>query len=329
MDEKKSPSKRPAARYPEKVTPYYASLIDPRDPDDPLGRMVIPSADERLPSPHLSLDPLLEARHTPVPRLIRRYPDRALLLVTGECASYCRFCFRKRILGKLGPISKPELDRVVEYLSYHPQVSEVLVSGGDPLTLGNARLDAILSALRSVRTIEVIRVSTRMPAVLPSRITKKLAAVLAKHHPLYVTTHFNHPREVTRQAERACAILADAGLPLANQTVLLRGVNNSTEVLGELFRKLLRNRVRPYYLFQCDLVEGAGHFRTPIAEGIEIMSELSQSLSGLALPKFVVDLPGGSGKVQLDRDRLDISRPGKTLIRGLDGRVAEYPDILR
>lgn len=311
--------------FPVRITPYYAALIDPQDADDPLARMVLPDPQELEPGP-LLCDPLAEESHMPVERLVHRYRDRALLLVTLRCASYCRYCTRRRRSGKSGLISRAALAQAADYLVAHPEVRDLLVSGGDPLLLDDRVLDRILGVLRAVPSLEVLRVGTRIPAVLPQRVTPALASLLARHQPIYVSTHFNHPRELTPQAVEACARLADAGIPLANQTVLLAGVNDRPEIIEQLCRALLRARVRPYYLLQCDLVQGSEHLRTPLSRGLEIMEVLRGRLSGLALPTFVVDGPYGSGKIPLTPNYVLSWAPGRTALRNFEGQLVVYPD---
>jgi lysine 2,3-aminomutase len=287
---------RAAKAYPVRINPYYLSLI--RHPDDPIGRQVIPQPAE-IEDPEGMEDPLGEEASSPVPNLTHRYPDRVLLLVSNQCAVHCRFCNRKRKVGRGFPVRRETIARAVDYVRHHPEVRDVLLSGGDPLLLPEDELDGILGALRAIPHVEILRIGTRVPCVLPQRVTPALCRTLRRHHPLYVSTHFNHPREITHQARRACALLADAGIPLGCQTVLLRGVNDEPAVMIDLMRGLLAMAVRPYYLFQLDWVRGASHFRTPITRGMEIMDALQASLGGLGLPQYVLDLPGGGGKVPL------------------------------
>ncbi len=316
-----------AARYPVRVPQYYLSLINPHDPNDPIARMALPDIRELSPCPSLARDPLEEEEDMPVERLVHRYQDRALVIATTTCGMYCRFCTRKRLAGRGGGrISTRNLEAVVSYLRAHPEVRDVIVSGGDPLTLNDSHLGQILAALRSVASIEILRVGTRMPAVLPMRITPSLVRTLTRYQPLFVNTHFNHPRELTPEAIEACGRLVDAGIPVGNQTVLLAGVNDRPEVLAELFRKLLATRVRPYYMFQCDLTEGVEHLRTPLARGIEIMESLRGRLSGLAIPTFVVDAPHGGGKIPLTPNYVVSHAPGRTVLRNYAGQMIAYPD---
>lgn len=288
---------RVSERYPMKVNPYYLGLIEQEG--DPLWRQAIPAAAE-LDDAVCVADPLAEEELSPVPNLVHKYPDRALFLVHNQCAMYCRFCTRKRKVGTSRMrISSQTLEAGLDYLRKTPRIRDVLVSGGDPLLLDDDRIDWILGSLRAIPTVEIIRIGTRVPCVLPMRVTAKLAAILKRYHPLFINTHFNHPRELTAAAATACERLANAGIPIGCQTVLLRGVNDSAPLLTELFQGLLRIRVKPYYLFQGDMTRGTNHFRTPLRSGLEIMRSLIGHTSGLAIPTFAVDIPGGGGKVPL------------------------------
>ncbi len=310
---------------PARIPRPYASLIDGDDPDDPIAAMVIPDPRELQPSPDLSEDPLQEERDTPVEGLIHRYPDRALLLLTGRCASYCRFCMRRRRVGRpAGRREEPWLEEVVVYLDDHPSIHEVILSGGDPLVLSDERLERCLTAISRARHVELIRIDTRVPVVLPSRVDDQLARLLRRFAPLWLVTHFNHPRELTPAAIAACATLADAGIPLQNQAVLLAGVNDDPQVIEALCRGLLTARVRPYYLHQCDLVDGAGHFRTPLRTGREIVAGLCGRIAGMGIPRFVVDSPGGHGKVALGPEK---SSDQIEKISCPDGTKISYPDL--
>lgn len=316
-----------AAVFPMAITPYYASLIRAPNNSDPIFQMVVPRQAELIESPHLLDDPLAEDRNMPVPWLVHRYQDRALLIVTSTCSTYCRHCTRKRMAGhREAALSSEGLAQVVEYLSAHPEIRDVIVSGGDPLILETPLLETILAAVRSVPSVDIIRIGTRAPVVLPMRITDELTTMLRKYHPLYVNTHFNHPVEMTPAAAEACNRLSDAGIPVGNQTVLLRGVNDDPQVLEALFRGLLRNRVRPYYLHQCDLVRGVEHFRTPISRGIEIIEYLRGRLSGLAIPSFVVDTPNGGGKIPLLPNYVLTQSPTHTVLRNYQGVITAYPE---
>ncbi len=316
-----------AARFPFAVTPYYASLIRPGDPHDPILAMSLPSAQELWDPPFLRDDPLEEDHDSPVPGLIHRYADRALLVASTACATYCRHCTRKRSTGaREHAIDEESLRRAIDYLRAHPEIVDVIVSGGDPLTLPTAALDRILSAVRAVPSVELIRIGTRAPVTLPMRVTDELTRMLRRHHPVWVNTHFNHPRELTRDAVAACERLADAGVPVGNQTVLMRGLNDDPRVLETLFRGLVRHRVRPYYLFQCDLVRGCEHFRTPLSRGLEIMEYLRGRVSGLAIPSFCVDAPHGGGKIPLLPNYIVSMSPTHTVLRNFEGALVSYPE---
>lgn len=319
-----------AARFPMAITPYYAGLIRRADYADPVFAQCVPRACELRNPPWLEEDPLGEKAHAPRTGLVHRYKDRLLLLATPHCAGYCRHCTRKWMAGsaKERPLGTAALREAAAYLSEHPEISDVLVSGGDPLTLATPALERILKALRSAPSVQVIRIASRTPVTLPMRIDRELVRMLRRHAPLYLNTHFNHPVELTAQAAEALARLADAGIPLANQTVLLRGVNDSPRTLETLFRELLRHRVRPYYLFQCDLVRGIEHFRTPLQTGLDIMRHLRANLDGLGIPHFVLDTPGGGGKIELLPDAVVSREPGRTWLRNPGGDVVSHPEPL-
>ncbi len=315
------------ARYPMAITPYYASLIQRLDDLDPVFRMSIPQIQELRDPPFLKADPLEEDQDMPVPGLIHRYRDRALVMATTTCAMYCRHCTRKRVAGtRESTLSVPRIRLIHEYLTAHPEIKDVIISGGDPFTMETSALERILEAVRSVPSVELIRIGTRTPVVLPMRITPELTAMLRKYHPIWVNTHFNHPQELTPEASNACTALVDAGIPMGNQSVLLRGVNDDPEVMAQLCRGLLRMRVKPYYLFQCDLVRGVEHFRTPLAKGLEIMEYLRGRVSGLAIPTFVVDTPHGGGKVPLLPNYIVSMSPTHTVLRNYEGMMVQYPE---
>ena len=316
-----------AARFPLAITPYYASLIRSTNRRDPIFQMCVPQIQELYDPPFLKDDPLEEDKDMPVPGLVHRYPDRALLISTTICSTYCRHCTRKRVAGsRESIISAAELERVTAYLAEHPEISDVIVSGGDPVTMSTSAIEEILRALRSVPSVQIIRIGTRTPVVLPQRITYELTRMLRKFHPIWVNTHFNHPNELTPEAAAACERLADAGIPVGNQTVLLRGINDQPQIIERLCRSLVKSRVRPYYLFQCDLVRGVEHFRTPITRGIEIMEYLRGRLSGLAIPAFVVDAPHGGGKVPLLPNYIVSMSPTHTVLRNYEGVIVHYPE---
>jgi lysine 2,3-aminomutase len=316
-----------AEKYPMAITPYYASLIKTADYSDPVFLMSVPQGQEMYAPDFLHADPLEEEEDMPVPGLVHRYRDRALLMATTMCSMYCRHCTRKRVAGyQESSISVAQLNDIAAYLRAHPEIKDVVISGGDPLTMPTVVLDRILSAVRSVSSVDIIRIGTRVPVVLPQRITTELTQTLSKYHPLWINTHFNHPNEITPDARAACAKLADAGIPLGNQSVLLRGVNDSPQVMEELCRALVRMRVRPYYLFQCDLVRGIEHFRTPISRGIEIMEYLRGRLSGLAIPTYVVDTPHGGGKIPVLPNYVVSISPTHTVLRNYEGMLVNYPE---
>jgi len=313
-----------AVRYPMRITPYYLGLIE--QPGDPIWRQCVPDVRE-LHETGLS-DPLGEEDLSPVPAVIHRYPDRVIFLASGSCASYCRFCTRKRKVGcsELS-LSFRELRDGIDYIAQTPQIKDVIFSGGDPLLLPDSVLGDLLARVQAIPHVEIIRIGSRVPVTLPERVTDKLCVLLQRFSPLYLNTHFNHPRELTSRASAACAKLVDAGIVLGNQTVLLRKVNDSPEIISELFRGLLRIRVRPYYLHQMDLVQGGEHFRASVATGLDIMRRLRGPVSGLASPHYVIDLPGGRGKVPLSP--ADVSRNGNTLlIRTATGELVEYQDCV-
>jgi len=309
------------------VTPYFISLIDPTDPDDPVRRQVIPRSEEMQAFTAMMEDSLAEDRHSPVPGLVHRYPDRALMLVTTQCASYCRYCTRSRIVGDPGQtFSQTDFDLQIEYLKRTPQVRDVLLSGGDPLVLAPKILEQILTRLREIPHIEIVRIGSRVPVFLPMRVTQELCDMLAKFHPLWLNIHVNHPSEISLELEQACDRLTRAGIPLGNQSVLLAGVNDNVHIQRDLAHKLVRIRVRPYYLYQCDLVEGAGHFRTPVAKGIEIMEGLRGHTSGYAVPQYIIDAPGGGGKIPVMPNYLLSMSDHKVILRNYEGYVTTYEE---
>ncbi|MCI0498159.1 MAG: KamA family radical SAM protein [Planctomycetales bacterium] len=314
-------------KYPMAITPYYASVIQRADMSDPVFRMSVPNIQEVFDPPCLTDDPLEEHQDMPVPGLVHRYRDRALLIATTMCSMYCRHCTRKRIAGtRETAISARRMRQVQEYLFNHPEITDVIISGGDPLTMSDSAIEAMLSTLRSVPSVQVIRIGTRVPVVLPMRITDELVNMLKKYHPLWINTHFNHPQELTEEARAACAKLADAGIPLGNQTVLLRGVNDDPQVIERLCRGLIRTRVRPYYIYQCDLVRGVEHFRTSVRKGIEIMEYLRGRVSGIAIPTFVVDAPHGGGKIPVLPTYVVSMSPTHTVLRNYEGLLVSYPE---
>jgi lysine 2,3-aminomutase len=311
------------ANFPMRINPYFLKLIE--SPGDPMWRQAVPDPAEINDTVCLH-DPLDEENLSPVPYLVHKYPDRVLFLVARSCAMYCRFCTRKRMVGteKL-TITEQSLNQGYAYLRRNPQVREVLLSGGDPLLLSDEQIGHILTTLRTIPSIEVIRIGTRVPSVLPMRITAKLIAILRSHHPLYINTHFNHPREITTESSLACTMLADGGIPVGCQTVLLRGVNDNAATIRELMLGLLRIRVKPYYLFQADLTRGTNHFRTPIKTGIDIMRSLYGHISGMAIPTFALDGPGGKGKIPLTPQYI-VEHGDDLVFENFEGRRCIYPE---
>lgn len=310
-------------RYPMRISPYYLDLIE--EPGDGIWRQCVPDVRELEPCEE-DADPLDEERLSPVPLVVHRYPDRVLLLASGECAVYCRFCTRKRKVGcaAMG-VTQQRLDVAIDYIARTPQIRDVILSGGDPLLLEDDRLEYLLKRLRAISHVEIIRLGSRVPVTLPARITENLCAMLRRYHPLYLNTHFNHPRELTPQATEACRRLADAGLPLGNQTVLLRGVNDNPAVMQQLVKGLLKMRVRPYYLHQMDLAAGTGHFRTRIEAGLDIVAALRGPVSGLAVPHYVIDAPGGKGKIPLLPEYL-LQLGDKAVLRTPSGETIVFPN---
>jgi lysine 2,3-aminomutase len=307
-----------------RINPYYLSLI--RYPGDPIWLQCVPDIAELedIDSPE---DPLNEDDMSPVPNITHRYPDRALFLVTSQCGLYCRFCTRKRKVGDQSKISMRTLDSAFRYLEQHTEINDVILSGGDPLMLTDSMLEKILFRLRQIPHIQVIRLGTKMPCVLPHRITPQLCEMLKRYHPIYVNTHFNHPWELTNESRTACGMLVDSGIPVGNQCVLMKGVNDNAETMKELMKGLLAMRVRPYYIYQADLTKGANHFRTPIRVGMEIMDKLRGHISGLAVPQFVIDAPGGGGKIPLLPNYVISQDEEKIVLRNFKYNIYEYPDV--
>ncbi len=309
------------------VTPYYLSLIDLDDPEDPIRKQAIPSAEELYFAPEESADSLHEDTDSPVKGLTHRYPDRVLFLITDRCASYCRHCTRRRMVGQTdNALPKEQIDACIAYIRNHPEVRDVLVSGGDVLTQSDEMLEYVISSLRSIEHVEIIRLGTRVPVVMPQRITQKLCDMLKKYHPIWVNVHFNHPNEITPDSAAACARLADAGIPLGNQSVLLAGVNDCVHVMRKLVNDLVRIRVRPYYIYVCDLSLGLSHFRTPVSKGIEIIEGLRGHTSGFCVPTFVVDAPGGGGKVPVMPNYVLSQTPRKVILRNFEGVITTYTE---
>ncbi|MFZ5940542.1 MAG: KamA family radical SAM protein [Bacteroidota bacterium] len=315
---------------PIRITPYYASLIDTANPEQSLRKTMVPVFDELLLSPDEKPDPLAEESSSPVEHIVHRYPDRVLFLATGFCSAYCRYCTRSHMVSKADKVhsSKNEWDRAIEYIRSHSEIRDVLISGGDPLTLSDSRLEYLLSNLRAIPHVEIIRIGTKVPVVLPQRITPALVNMLKKYHPLFISIHFTHPDELTPETRYACNMLADAGIPLGSQTVLLKGVNDDVLVFRKLMQQLLTVRVRPYYLYQCDPIPGSKHFRTPVSKGLEIIRGLRGFTTGYAVPQFVIDAPGGGGKIPLLPDYFQGHTEDEVVLKNYEGKLYRYPDAL-
>jgi lysine 2,3-aminomutase len=309
------------------ITPYFFNLIDPADENCPIRQQVIPKIQETHTASWEMSDPCGEDSHSPVAGLVHRYPDRVLFLVTDRCASYCRYCTRSRLVSNAsGYDFHPEYDKQIAYIAAHPEIRDVLLSGGDPLLLGDEKLENLLSRLRAIPHVEFLRIGTRIPIFLPQRITPELCAMLKKFHPLFISIHTNHPRELTTEVRDALGRLADAGIPLGNQSVLLKHVNDDADVMKALVQKLLMCRVKPYYLYQCDLISGSAHLRASVSKGLEIMEKLRGHTSGYAVPTYVIDAPGGGGKVPINPEYVLCRNAGRVLIRNFEGKIFEYPE---
>lgn len=309
------------------ITPYYLSLIDPDNPHCPIRRQAVPTALETHKAAADLLDPLHEDTDSPVPGLTHRYPDRVLLLITDMCSMYCRHCTRRRFAGQKDDESPSErIEKALDYIANTLQIRDVLLSGGDALMVSDAKLEYIIKRLREIPHVEIVRIGTRTPVVCPQRITPELVNMLKKYHPIWLNTHFNHPNEVTPESKAACAMLADAGIPLGNQSVLLRGVNDCTNIMMRLVHELVKMRVRPYYIYQCDLSMGLEHFRTTVSKGIEIVEGLRGHTSGYAVPTFVVDAPEGGGKIPVMPQYLISQAPGKVVLRNFEGVITTYTE---
>jgi len=309
------------------ITPYFASLIDPEDTNCPIRRQVVPTARELHASKADLEDPLGEDADSPVPGLVHRYPDRVLMVVTDQCPAYCRFCTRRRLVSRgHESVGLERIQAMIEYVRQHTEVRDALISGGDGLFISETVLEQILRGLREIPHLEVIRIGTRVPVYLPQRVTPRLVDMLRRYHPLWINIHVNHPREITPEMSRACGMLADAGIPLGSQTVLLAGINDCPNVIKRLVQALVKIRVRPYYMYQCDLSEGIGHFRTPVAKGIEIIEHLRGHTSGFAIPQFVIDAPGGGGKVPIMPQYLISQSDSRVVVRNYEGQMFSYPE---
>jgi lysine 2,3-aminomutase len=307
------------------ITPYYFTLINPDNPKDPVRLQAVPGVGEMHVGRHDLEDPLHEDGDSVVPGLTHRYPDRVLFLITDMCSMYCRHCTRRRFAGQKDTGSKMDnVDKAIEYIKNHPEINDVLLSGGDALLVNTDRLEYIISELRKIDHVGVIRLGTRTPVVMPQRITEELVGMLKKYHPIWINTHFNHAKELTPEAKQAIDLIADAGIPLGNQSVLLKGVNDCVNIMKKLMKRLIQLRVRPYYIYQCDLSMGIEHFRTPVSKGIEIIEGLRGHISGIAVPTFVVDAPGGGGKIPVMPNYIISQAPGKTILRNYEGMITTY-----
>ncbi len=309
------------------ITPYYASLINNDDPDCPIKKQAVPVSEELNLGKADMEDPLHEDVDSPVPGLTHRYPDRVLLLVTDQCSMYCRHCTRRRFAGSTDeslPLGK--IEKAIDYIRETPRVRDVLISGGDALLISNKKLEKIIKKLREIDHVEIIRIGSRTPVVMPQRITPELVNMLKKYHPIYLNTHFNHPDEITPETERAAQLLADAGIPVGNQSVLLKGINDNPKIMRELVHGLLKMRIKPYYIYQCDLSQGIEHFRTRVDRGISIIESLRQHTTGMAVPTYVIDAPGGGGKIPVNPQYLISRSPGKVVLRNFEGKVFAYTE---
>ncbi|MCM8778461.1 MAG: lysine 2,3-aminomutase [Candidatus Omnitrophica bacterium] len=307
------------------ITPYFASLMDPLNPNCPIRRQSVPLIDETYISPYDMLDPCGEDKNSPVPGLVHRYPDRVLLLVTEQCAMYCRHCTRRRMVGEnVSYLTPKNLEQAYAYIRSNKKVRDVLISGGDPLMFADEKLEEILKNIRAIPHIEFLRIGTRIPVTLPMRITPELVSILKRYAPLWISLHFNHPKEITKRCKLACDMLADAGIPLGSQTVLLKGINDRPYVMKKLMHELLKIRVRPYYIYQCDLARGTSHFRTPISVGINIMEKLRGHTTGYAVPTYVVDAPGGGGKIPVAPNYVISQAKGQFILRNYEGKIFTY-----
>jgi len=309
------------------ITPYWGTLLDPDDPTCPIRRQAVPVVQELIVSPHEMIDPCAEDRDSPAPHLVHRYPDRVLLLATDHCAMYCRHCTRRRLVGdheEKSSDSPDRFDAAIDYIKADRKIRDVLISGGDPLTLEDEELDGLLGKIRSISHVEFLRLGTRVPVSLPQRITENLVNIMKKYSPLWVSIHFNHPKEITKRAKLACDMLSEAGIPLGSQSVLLKGINDRPYIMKKLVHELLQIRVRPYYIYQCDPVRGTQHFRTPVAAGINIMEKLRGHTSGYAVPTYVIDGPGGGGKIPVGPNYILSQAKGKYVLRNYKGKIYTY-----
>lgn len=326
-DKKKAGIKKCLTKFRMAISPYYANLMEPDNPNCPIRQQAVPSHLETRTFKHDIRDPLAEDIDSPTPGITHRYPDRVLFIVTDQCSMYCRHCTRRRVTGVTdGKRSEKEISKAIEYIKKTPLVRDVLISGGDPFSLSDDALEDIVKRVRAIDTVEIIRIGTRMPVVLPMRITEKLANMLQKYHPIWINTHFNHPYEVTPEAAKACDILTRAGIQLGNQSVLLKGVNDCPHIMKRLVQDLMKIRVRPYYLYQCDLSVGIEHFRTSVGKGIELVERLRGYTSGLAVPTFVIDAPGGGGKIPISPQYMLSRSDKKIIVRNYEGTICAYTE---
>lgn len=313
--------------FPLSITPYYFSLIKEFSYSDPIFSQCVPNEKELDNPSFLNNDPLSEEHDTVVDNLVHRYNDRALLISTSKCAMYCRHCTRKRVAGDSEfYLSDLQLDNIITYLKNHPEIKDVIISGGDPLTMSTSKLENILSKVRAVETVDIIRIGTRVPVTMPQRVTNELVDMLSKYHPIFINTHFNHPNEITTESKEACSKIVNRGIPMGNQCVLLKGVNDNSDTMVDLCRGMLKIRVKPYYMYQCDLVKGVEHFRTPISKGIEIMENLRGRVSGLGIPSFIVDSPEGKGKIPVLPNYIVLQDENETILRNYKNEFIKYPE---
>ncbi len=318
-------TKRSKGRLAMAITPYFFRLMDRKDPACPIRKQTIPRIEEFSVSAHELIDPCSEDEHQPVHGIVHRYPDRVLLMVTDLCATYCRYCTRKRMVGsERSPLTREDFERAMDYIKANRSIRDVLISGGDPLILSTERLEYYIKRLRTIEHIEIIRIGTRIPVTLPMRIDAHLVNMLKRYHPVYMSIHFSHPKEITPEVRKSCTLLADAGIPLGSQTVLLKGINDTPAVMKKLMHELLKIRVRPYYIYQCDLAMGTAHFRTPVSTGIDIIEKLRGHTTGYAVPTFVIDAPGGGGKIPVGPVYMISQAEGKVILRNYENRIFEY-----
>ncbi|MDD2689653.1 MAG: KamA family radical SAM protein [Candidatus Omnitrophica bacterium] len=317
--------KKASGRLSLAITPYWATLIDPQEPACPLRRQAVPVISESIIGPHEMADPCAEDRDSPAPHLVHRYPDRVLLLATEHCAMYCRHCTRRRLVGEHEVSNSPSrFDAAIDYIKSNRKVRDVLISGGDPFVLEDEEIEGLIQKIRSISHVEFLRLGTRVPVTLPQRITPELVSMLKKYSPIWISIHFNHPKEITKRCKIACDMLSDAGIPLGSQTVLLKGINDRPFIMKKLMHDLLQIRVRPYYIYQCDPVKGTQHFRTPVAVGINIIEKLRGHTSGYAVPTYVIDGPGGGGKIPIGPNYILSQAKGKYVLRNYKGKIYTY-----